>query len=203
MTPASLTLPNVLSESPVRVVFGARSIERIGAEAAGIGATRALIVTDQHIVSAGYVEQAAQSLRSAGVQTIVFDQTVENPTTQQVDAGVLVARDAQADLIIGLGGGSAMDCAKGVNLILTNGGRVADYWGEDKTHARLLPSIMAPTTAGTGSEAQSFALITDPDTHQKMACGDRRLPVDGGLRPLVAILDSNLTITQPLSLIHI
>jgi len=197
MTPATITLPNVLAESSVRVVFGAGVLARIGDEAAKLCATRVLIVTDPHIQRAGYVDQAAQSLKSAGLHAFVFDGTGENPTTKHVAAGVQIARDANIDLIIGLGGGSAMDCAKGINLILTNGGNVADYWGEDKTHARLLPSIMAPTTAGTGSEAQSFALITHPDTHQKMACGDRRVPADGGLRPHVAILDSDLTITQP------
>lgn len=197
MTPATLTLPNVLAESPVRVVFGSGVLSSIGPEAARIGAKRVLIVTDPGIRQAGYVERAAQSLEAAGLDAIVFDGSRENPTTRHVAAGVEVARDAAIDLIIGLGGGSSMDCAKGINLILTNGGDVADYWGEGKARARLLPSIMAPTTAGTGSEAQSFALITDPVTHQKMACADRRLPADGGLRPHVAILDSDLTVTQP------
>ena len=90
-----------------------------------------------------------------------------------------------------------MDCAKGINLVLTNGGEIADYWGIDKPSEPMLPFIAVPTTAGTGSEAQSFALITDEHTHQKMACGDRRLPQDGGLRPRVAILDPKLTRTQP------
>ena len=84
-----------------------------------------------------------------------------------------------------------MDCAKGCNFILTNGGRMQDYWGIGKATKPMLPLIAVPTTAGTGSEAQSFALITDPETHQKMACGDKKA------LPRVAILDADLTATQP------
>ena len=88
--------------------------------------------------------------------------------------GLLVARPFKPDLIIGLGGGSAMDCAKGINFLLTNGGKIQDYWGVNKATQPMLPMIAIPTTAGTGSDAQSFALITDPETHQKMACGDAK-----------------------------
>jgi alcohol dehydrogenase len=84
-----------------------------------------------------------------------------------------------------------MDCAKGCNFILTNGGRMQDYWGVGKARKKMLPLIAVPTTAGTGSEAQSFALITDPDTHQKMACGDKKALA------ALAILDADLTATQP------
>ena len=95
------------------------------------------------------------------------------------------------DLLIGLGGGSAMDCAKGINFILTNGGRMEDYWGVDKATKPMLPSIGIPTTAGTGSEAQSFALISQEDTHQKMACGDKKA------RFRTVILDPALTKSTP------
>ena len=84
-----------------------------------------------------------------------------------------------------------MDCAKGVNFVYTNGGRMQDYWGVGKASKPMLPLIAVPTTAGTGSEAQSFALITDPATHQKMACGDRKALAR------LAILDADLTATQP------
>ena len=82
-----------------------------------------------------------------------------------------------------------MDCGKGINFLLTNGGRMQDYWGMNKASQPLLPFVAVPTTAGTGSDAQSFALITDPDTHQKMACGDPKA------LPRVAILDPELTAT--------
>ena len=101
------------------------------------------------------------------------------------------ARGRGISFIVGLGGGSAMDCAKGINFVLTGGGRMQDYWGVGLARGPMLPMVAVPTTAGTGSEAQSFALITDPQTHQKMACGD------GRALPRVAILDPELTATQP------
>ncbi|MGB7157792.1 MAG: iron-containing alcohol dehydrogenase, partial [Tepidisphaeraceae bacterium] len=138
-----------------------------------------------------HVDRAAASLRRVGVEVRVFDEAEENPTTVCVDKAVAAAREQRIDLLIGLGGGSSMDCAKGCNFILTNGGRMQDYWGVGKATKPMLPLIAVPTTAGTGSEAQSFALITDPDTHQKMACGDKRA------LPALAILDADLTGTQP------
>lgn len=194
-----MPLPDVLEHSPVRVVAGAGALSGLGelVRAEGAGAARVLVVTDPGIERAGHVTRALASLRAAGLVACVFDAVEENPTTRHVAAGLEVARRERVDFIVGLGGGSALDCAKGVNLLLTNGGEIKDYWGEDKTRAPLLASIAIPTTAGTGSEGQSFALISDPVTHQKMACGDRRLPRDGGLRPRAAILDEELTATQP------
>ncbi len=121
----------------------------------------------------------------------VFDGVIENPTTLQVGKGLVVAREFKPDIIVGLGGGSSMDCAKGINFLYTSGGRMQDYWGTGKATAPMLPMIAIPTTAGTGSEAQSYALITDPQTHQKMACGDKKA------LPKVALLDPELTATQP------
>src|SRR5262249_59132799 len=111
--------------------------------------------------------------------------------TRCVDKCVEVARAAGADTIVGLGGGSSMDTAKGSNFILTNGGQIKDYWGIGKAKLPMLPLIAIPTTGGTGSECQSFALITDEQTHQKMACGDPKAAAR------VAILDPALTVSQP------
>ena len=115
----------------------------------------------------------------------------ENPSTDDVAAGVEVARQFQPDLLVGLGGGSSMDCAKGINFLYTNGGQMQDYWGVGKAQQPMLPMIAVPTTAGTGSEAQSFALISDAQTHVKMACGDKKAACR------VALLDPRLTLTQP------
>jgi alcohol dehydrogenase len=101
------------------------------------------------------------------------------------------ARDFGPELIVGLGGGSSMDCAKGINFLYSCGGRMQDYWGEGKATAPLVPMIAVPTTAGTGSETQSYALIADSETGVKMACGDKRAAFR------VAILDPELTVTQP------
>ena len=133
----------------------------------------------------------AAACDAAGVNVTIFDEVKENPTTREVDQCLEVARAVRPQLIIGLGGGSSMDTAKGCNFVLTNGGRMQDYWGVGKATKPMLPLIAVPTTAGTGSECQSFALIADEKTHQKMACGDPKAA------PRVAILDPLLTVTQP------
>ncbi|MCO6439302.1 MAG: iron-containing alcohol dehydrogenase [Phycisphaerae bacterium] len=197
MTDKGPSLPAVLEHSPVHVVFGACGLTKLGALAREEGAQRVLLVTDPGIREAGHVGRAEASLCEAGLVTSVFDRVSENPTTAHVENGLGAARDADVDFLVALGGGSAMDCAKGINLLLSNGGQVAEYWGVDKAVRPMRPMIAIPTTAGTGSEAQSFALISDATTHQKMACGDRRHPRKGGLRPRVAILDPELTRSQP------
>lgn len=175
----------------MQVVFGPGNLARVGEIAREAGGSRVLLVTDPGIREAGHVERAVRALYRAGIPVRVFDEVGENPTTIHVGKGVFAARPFNPDLIIGLGGGSAMDCAKGINFLLTNGGRMQDYWGTDKAAKPLLPLVAIPTTAGTGSDAQSYALITDPDTHQKMACGDAKA------LPRVALLDPELTATQP------
>ena len=180
-----------LNSLHLRVVQGEGAVGRIGEIAAGLGATRPLVVTDRGIVEAGHVDTALSSLRQRGLTPSVFDGVHENPTTTDVRACVDSAQSHAADLLIGLGGGSSMDAAKGCNFILTNGGEMKDYRGTEKASRPMLPFIAVPTTAGTGSECQRFALISDPGTHQKMACGDRKALAK------VAILDPALTLTQP------
>lgn len=177
--------------SRVQVVIGSGALGGLPDLVKQHGGSRVLLVTDPGIKAAGHVERAVRSLYKADIPVKVFDETGENPTTIHVGLGVIACKGFNPDLIIGLGGGSSMDCGKGINFILTNGGRMADYWGHDKASRPLLPFIAVPTTAGTGSDAQSYALITDPDTHQKMACGDKTA------LPRVAILDPELTATQP------
>ena len=174
-----------------RVVFGAGSLGRLGELAKSLGARRALLVSDPGIVAAGYTNRALRLLMEQDVEAHLFSDVEENPTTAHVDAGLLVAREKEVDLIVGLGGGSSMDCAKGVNFLYTNGGVMRDYWGVGKAQRPMLPLIAVPTTAGTGSEAQSFALISDPESHAKMACGDSKAA------PAISILDPELTISQP------
>ena len=177
--------------TPTRVVFGPGTLARLGELARELGATRALVVTDPGLEQAGHPQQAVQSLADAGLEVFVFDEVEENPTSKHVNVGVEFARPLNINLIVSVGGGSAMDCAKGINFILTNGGTMADYKGFGRAKKPMLPSIGVPTTSGTGSEAQSFALIADEKTHLKMACGDRKAAF------VVAILDPQVTVTQP------
>ena len=174
-----------------RVVFGNGSLAQLGELARSLGGRRALVVSDPGIVKAGYPDAAVRSLETAGLTAVVCNGVEENPTTAHVDAGLEFTKQHNIDLIVGLGGGSSMDCAKGINFLLTNGGRMQDYWGVGKASKPMLPLIAIPTTAGTGSEAQSFALIADERTLQKMACGDPKAAA------AVAILDPELTLTQP------
>ena len=174
-----------------KVVFGGGSVQRTGIFVRNLGSLRPMVVTDRGIADAGHLDQVLQSLSAAGVEWSAFMGVEENPTTDTVDACVAAARAHQADLLIGLGGGSSMDTAKGCNFLLTNGGRMSDYHGTGKATRPMLPLIAIPTTAGTGSECQSYALISDAVTHAKMACGDKKAAAK------IAILDPDLTITQP------
>jgi alcohol dehydrogenase len=174
-----------------RLVFGAGSLSRAGELAAEQGAKHALIVTDAGIVKTGYTAQLKEVLEAAGLAVSVFDQVHENPTTDDVEACRAVAQTAGIDLFIGLGGGSSLDAAKGANFLLTNGGVMRDYWGWNKAAKPLLPLIAIPTTAGTGSEMQSYALISDAHSHVKMACGDPKAA------PRISLLDPELTVSMP------
>ena len=179
-------------QSSTRVVFGENTLDQLGDLTKELGGRRVLVVTDPGIISAGIVEKVLDSLKTTRLDASVFDGVEENPTSRHVADGVQFAKDQGGiDLLIGLGGGSAMDCAKGINFILTNGGRMEDYWGVDKATKPMLPAIGIPTTAGTGSEAQSFALISQEGTHNKMACGDKKA------RFRTVILDPVLTTTTP------
>lgn len=192
----------LLARSTTRVICAAGSLRRLGEFVADAGGRRVLLVTDPGIMAAGHVDRAMEAIRSRGIEAAVFHGVRENPTTLEAEACAEAARGAGADMLIALGGGSAMDCMKGANLLLTNGRRIQDYRGDAapetlSRRSKLLPMIAVPTTAGTGSEAQSFALISDPVTHEKMVCGDRRAPGAGGLRPVLAVLDPDLTRTVP------
>lgn len=174
-----------------RIVFGPGSLTQLGSLVRQYGGRRVLLVTDAGIVRAGHVERAEQWMAEAGLSVVRFDRVTENPTTQVVDDCVGVARESAVDFLVGLGGGSSLDTAKGCNFLLTNGGRMEDYWGVGKATQPMMPLIAVPTTAGTGSECQSFALISQAATHVKMACGDPQAAAK------VALLDPELTLTQP------
>src|SRR6267378_6860830 len=174
-----------------RIVFGAGSIDRVGELARELGFRRTLLVADQGLVSSGHVEEALAPLRPAGIDVVRFHDFEANPDSRMIETGRAFAAPLNIDSIIGLGGGSSLDCAKGINFLLTNGGRMQDYLGYGKATKAMLPMIGLPTTAGTGSEAQSYAVISDARTHAKMACGDPKAAFR------VSILDPTLTVTQP------
>jgi alcohol dehydrogenase class IV len=177
-----------------RVVFGAGVIERLGELARDLSFRRTLLVADHGLAASGHVDEAVGPLQQAGVEVFRFHDFEANPDTRMVEAGTAFAATLGIDSIIGLGGGSSMDCAKGINFLLTNGGRMSDYRGYGLATKPMLPMIAIPTTAGTGSEGQTYALISDAETHVKMACGDPKAAFR------VALLDPVLTVSQPRSI---
>jgi alcohol dehydrogenase len=177
-----------------RVVFGAGVIERLGELARELNFKRTLLVADHGLVASGHVDEAVGPLQQAGVEVFRFHDFEVNPDTRMVEAATAFVAPLKIDSIIGLGGGSSLDCAKGINFLLTNGGRMSDYRGYGLATKPMLPMIAIPTTAGTGSEGQTYALISDADTHVKMACGDPKAAFR------VALLDPALTVSQPASI---
>lgn len=159
----------------IRVVHAPGGLSGVGERLQDFSSTCVLIVSDPGVARAGLADRARASITSTGIDARIFSDVSENPTAADIDAGIAIAKlGAPIDAIVAVGGGSAMDCAKGINFLLTNGGRIEDYWGFGKATEPMLPSIGIPTTAGTGSEAQSYALISQAETHIKMACGDRK-----------------------------
>ena len=163
------------------------------AEVAEIADRRVFLVTDPGIVAAGHVARLEAMLQAKGTACYRFDGVQENPSEADVERCLQAFHrafgDEQPDWIVALGGGSSIDVAKGCSTLASGGGRMRDYLGR-KHEPRAQPLVIAiPTTAGTGSEVQSFALITNDDTGRKMACG--------GDVPAFAILDPDLTRSQP------
>jgi alcohol dehydrogenase len=173
------------------VVFGESRFQDLRSLASSLGFTRTLLVSDPGLRSTGYPDQAVAILADAGIAAQAFHNFSPNPDTEMVEAGRVFAAARGIDSLVALGGGSSLDCAKGINFVLTNGGDMRDYWGFGKATRPMLPMIAIPTTAGTGSEAQSYALISDAATHVKMACGDSKAAFRA------AILDPLLTLSQP------
>ena len=174
-----------------RVVFAHGAVDRAGDLAGELGFRRSLVVADPGIVASGHAARLVSALDEGRIETHLTTDVGVNPDSDMVAHGAAFAAPLKVDSIVAIGGGSALDLAKGISFLLTNGGTMADYRGYGKTTTPLLPMIGIPTTAGTGSEAQSYAVIADSATHMKMACGDPTAAFR------VAILDPDLTISAP------
>ncbi|MGB1129384.1 MAG: iron-containing alcohol dehydrogenase [Haloferula sp.] len=174
-----------------RILFGPGRLADLPEAVQTLKAQRILLVTDPGIAAAGHVGHATDLLEKAGLEVAVYDQSHINPSESDIEACRVFAAEVKPDLIIGFGGGSSMDTAKGCNFLLNNGGRMSDYKGYGHARNPLLPFIAVPTTAGTGSECQSFAVVSRDGSHEKIACGDPKALAK------VAILDPELTVSQP------
>lgn len=179
---------------PVVSLFGANVLAELAEQVTSLGGAKPLVVTDQGMTQLGYTKQVTDLLDQAGIAYAVFDQTVPNPTDTNVNEGAAAYTENQCDMLISLGGGSAHDCCKGVGLLVSNGGQIADYEGVDMSKKALPPYIAINTTAGTASELTRFTIITNTSNHVKMAIVDWRVTPD------LAINDPLLMMKMPASL---
>ena len=178
---------------PTRITFGVGVLRELGLALKRVGARRAVIVTDAFMAEkTPLLEQARKALgdRLAGVWTGV----VADAEADTVDAGAAYARSAGCDAVISLGGGSAIDTAKGVAIVVTEGGQIRDHQGSQRLERRLIPHVAVPTTAGTGSEVSCFAVIKDARAKEKMHFADDKLVPD------IAVLDPAVTVGMPRAL---
>jgi alcohol dehydrogenase len=174
-----------------RIVFGPGVLATLPEEVRTLGTRKALIVCDPGITRLGMVARVAEALAGGGVDSARFDAISANPRDAECCAAAAAAAEMGADLIIGLGGGSAMDAAKAAAALVTNGGTVKDWEDPRQLEHEPLPLVCIPTTAGTGSEVTFVAVITDEVDHYKMALRGT------GLGPRVAIVDPELTLSLP------
>ncbi len=179
---------------PTEIRHGLGSLADLAQVVRELGMSRPLVVTDQGIAAAGILEEACQVLRRGEVDHVVFDQVVANPPVALVDQVAALYRREGCDGLIGLGGGSSMDTAKAVGVVVSNGGSILDYeWAEPQPiRQRIPPTVCVPTTAGTGSEVTLWAVITDPERKVKFNVGGTPL-----IGAWVALVDPELTFGLP------
>ncbi|TVY08827.1 hydroxyacid-oxoacid transhydrogenase [Paenibacillus cremeus] len=178
--------------STERVVFGPGAIHKLNSILKRFNAKNVLLITDQGIVKSGILDRVLHVLNESDYQVIVYDQAVpEPPVTSALECYEFAKRQPSTDAIIGLGGGSSIDLAKIVALLTAHGGHPKDYFGENAIPCPIAPLIAIPTTAGTGSEVTSIAVVTDTDTNMKVGISNNYL------RPAVALLDPELTLKLP------
>ena len=176
---------------PPLVVWGAYTWHRVGQEAARLRGKKALVVADEFLVKSHQAAQMADILSEVGVDALIYRKGIAEPTDKQVERGLELLREGGCDMVVGFGGGSAMDAAKAIAGMANNPGCIADYMGTDRMKVHRMPLIAVSTTAGTGSEVTRFTIITDSAKNVKMLISDPHLIPD------VAIVDPTLTLTCP------
>lgn len=179
---------------PTVSLMGVGCSKEAGAQAKALGATKLLIVTDAVLSKLGMANQIKTMIIDAGLQAVIFDGAEPNPTDKNVHDGVRVYLENKCDGIVTLGGGSSHDCGKGIGLVISGGGNIRDYEGVNQSTRPMPPFLAINTTAGTASEVTRFCIITNTDTHVKMAI------VDWRVTPNVAINDPVLMVGMPPSL---
>src|SRR5690554_515350 len=175
-------------------LIGEGAVEQACDHAKQAGFTQGLIVTDKPLVELGYAAQLQQLLADRGVKSCIYDGVQPNPTTSNVEAGLAQLKEHNCDFLLSLGGGAPHDCAKAIALVASNGGDIRDYEGVDQSAKPQLPLISINTTAGTASEITRFCIITDENTHIKMAI------IDKHVTPILSVNDPALMKNMPAGL---
>ena len=178
-------------QTPTKIISGIGSTAEIIKELNDLHAKKVLLITDPGLVQAGVAQQVVEMLKQAAVEVEIFDAVEPDPSIQVATKAAEMAKNVKANVLIALGGGSAIDTAKSAALLVTNGGYLKDYAGVNKVVKPILPLIAVPTTAGTGSEVTIFAVMSDPEKQEKFT-------ISGALiAPAVAVLDPLLTLKLP------
>ncbi|WP_330342375.1 iron-containing alcohol dehydrogenase [Streptomyces sp. NBC_00557] len=173
------------------VVFGPGSLTELGHCALRLGGRRPFLVTDAGLMEAGWVDEAVSHLRRAGLRPVVWCDVTPNPKDHEVQAGFQRYAASGCDVIVGIGGGSVIDAAKGVAILSSNGGHILDYEGVDQVVQPIPPTVMVPSTSGTGADVSQFAVITDTTEHVKITIVSRTLV------PEISVIDPRLLTTMP------
>ncbi|RBW68478.1 iron-containing alcohol dehydrogenase [Bacillus taeanensis] len=172
------------------IIFGKGAIRQVGESCLRLGAKKVLIVSDSGVIKAGWLDHIIENCKKAGLDYAVFYDLSTNPTSDNVEAGCQQYYREECDAVLGIGGGSALDVAKAIAIIATNGGDICDYEGIDKVTRPLPPLVMVSTTAGSGSEVSQFAIIVDVRRKKKMTI------VSKSLVPDIAIIDPYTLVTK-------
>ncbi len=172
------------------LIFGVGARHRAGFYAQHLQARRVLVVTDPGVIQAGWLQQLLVELEESGLQWVVFSDLSPNPKDHQVMAGSQVYRDHGCDVIVALGGGSVIDCAKGIGIVSANGGYILDFEGVDQIPAPGPPLICIPTTAGTAADISQFAIINNTEQRCKVSI------ISKSVVPDVALIDPETTLTM-------
>ena len=176
---------------PGKIVFGAGKLSESGVSLAELG-KKGLIVCDAWCNSTGLPARLAEIMKEAGVESVIYDGVVPNPTVTVIDTGADLAINTKCDFVIGLGGGSSMDTAKGIAVAATHDGSIWPYaMGEKEITPKTLPIVAVSTTSGTGSQCTCFAVISNPETKQKPGMGSPHV------LPQLAIVDPELMLSAP------
>lgn len=186
----STEMHNCKFEVP-EIIFGRGMLKQVGACARRLGGRKIFLVSDKGLFSAGWVDRAMRSLLEAGLEFVYYDNVTPNPKDHEVEDGFREYVRQGADVIVGLGGGSAMDAAKGIAILVANGGRIHDFEGHDKISRPLPPLVLCPTTCGTGSDVSQFAVINDTRRRCKITIMSRCVAPD------ISLTDPDTLATLP------